>query len=607
MGTRWRGMLAPLGVPTGDGRRFLVSGVTYRELPLPLSWQRSNEPGHDTAVVVGLIDTLTIDDQAVWAEGELFDDVSRDDMPTLAQDVAEAIHLTAKRVVGPSVDPGSVEAVVVAQGSDEPLTDEDLERLYWDEIETGEPARVETLFTRYEIAGATLVPTPAFAECLPFELLTVAITAAVRTTGWDDLPLADRALEWDVDQAKARLADQAGLDTDEPDWDLYASSFLHRDEDADPQTRGAYGFCIVDVIDGERHVVPRAVFAVAGTLQGSRDGTTISQADQDTMRGVVTGIYERMAREFDDPGIVAPWVEGRAAIVAATLGPPRAYDLSAFDRPALSEITPITVVDDPDGGPRRIVGHIATHDTCHVGHRDVCLTAPVDTSGFSWFHRSHLPTGDGQTIDVGRLTYGAGQHKSCSCCGRNDDHACVSLSLAQAIAHHDAMRTLAWVRAWEDHENHAIAVAGVLADDVTDDELAALGRRKVSGDWRPVAGRLELAEILVLARETEGLPLPHARMAGRSPMALVAAGTVRSAPPTTGITIDYDRIVTEVTSGVVTALRSLHPDRDDIPDPTSDPLEAEASAVLGQIDQTFATLASTEAARLRQEIGDVLR
>ena len=118
MGTRWRGMLAPLGVPTGDGRRFLVSGVTYRELPLPLSWQRSNEPGHDTAVVVGLIDTLTIDDQAVWAEGELFDDVSRDDMPTLAQDVAEAIHLTAKRVVGPSVDPGSVEAVVVAQGSD---------------------------------------------------------------------------------------------------------------------------------------------------------------------------------------------------------------------------------------------------------------------------------------------------------------------------------------------------------------------------------------------------------------------------------------------------------------------------------------------------------
>lgn len=607
MGTRWRGTLAPLGVPTGDGRRFLASGITHRDLPLPLSWQRSNEPGHDTAVVIGLIDTIVVDDTTVTGEGELFDDVSREDMPTLAEDVAEAVHLTTKRVIGPSVDPGSFEAVLVAEGDDQPLTDESLERMYWEEIETGQPAKVETLFTRYEIAGATLVPTPAFAECLPFELLTPALTAAIRTSGWDDLPLADRTRPWDVDEAKARLADQAGIGTDDEDWDSYAAAFLYQDEDADPQTMGAYGFCVADIIDGERYLVPRAVFAVAGSLQGSRDGTTIPQDDQDTMRGVVTAMYERMAREFDDPGIAAPWVEDRAAIVAALLAPPRVYDLAAFDRPTLAGITPITVVDDPQGGPRRIVGHIATHDTCHVGHRDVCLTAPVDTSGFSWFHRESLPLADGGTVEVGRLTYGAGQHKSCACCGRNDDHACVNLSLAQAIAHHDAMRTVAWVRAWEDPENGAIAISGVLAPDIDDDALAALGRRKVSGDWRPVGGRLELAEILVLARETEGFPLPRARMVASSPMALVAAGTVTVTPPTTQVTIDYDRIVSEVTTGVVTALRAIDPDRRDMPEPADDPLADEAAAILDGIDQTLATLASGEATRLRQEIGDVLR
>ena len=73
MGTRWRGMLAPIDKPTGDGRRMAKGAFSHRPLPLPLKWQRVDEAGHDTSVVIGLMDTLTIDETAgeVWAEGEV--------------------------------------------------------------------------------------------------------------------------------------------------------------------------------------------------------------------------------------------------------------------------------------------------------------------------------------------------------------------------------------------------------------------------------------------------------------------------------------------------------------------------------------------------------
>ena len=61
MGTRWRGLLAPINKPTGDGRRMAPGAFTHRPLPLPLKWQREDNMGHDDSVVVGLMDTITID------------------------------------------------------------------------------------------------------------------------------------------------------------------------------------------------------------------------------------------------------------------------------------------------------------------------------------------------------------------------------------------------------------------------------------------------------------------------------------------------------------------------------------------------------------------
>lgn len=171
MGTRWRGLLAPINKPTGDGRRMKTGAFTHRELPLALKWQRVDDNGHDTSVVIGLMDAINIDDKAgeVWGEGELFDDQPH--LPRLSEDVAEALLLTSKKIIGPSVDPGSAEAMVVETGTDEPITEERAEELWMQAMETGEEPDLELLFVHYEIAAATLVVIPAFAEARPFELI----------------------------------------------------------------------------------------------------------------------------------------------------------------------------------------------------------------------------------------------------------------------------------------------------------------------------------------------------------------------------------------------------------------------------------------------------
>jgi hypothetical protein len=618
MGTRWRGMLAPLGTSTGDGRRFLPAGFSHRELPLPLKWQRSDEAGHDTSVVVGLVDTIDLQDDAVWGEGEFFDDLDPRDFERLLADVHEAMLLTSKKTIGPSVDPGMAEAVLVRCGEDTPITEEELDELWWNEMETGEPAPIETLFIKYEMSGATLVPVPAFKECRPFELLETvtasALTAAVRSTGWDSMGFADREAAWDGSAAEKRIADDAGIGGDSPNWDQYAAAFLYVDSEADPETKGAYGFQIVDLVEGDYRIVPRAVFAVAGVLEGARGGTTISQDDQDKMKEVVGTLYSRMADEFDDPEIQAPWMSARVALVAAmnALTEQVTYDLSAFEAPEVDGLVSISVRDG------QVFGHIATHDVCHVGIPGVCTTAPVDTSQFDRFHRYPLLASDGSLLAAGRITFGGGRFaNACGCCKGSDDHACSSLSMGGAIAHHDQMTTVAYVRAYEDLTNNAIMVAGVLAPGVGEAEISALSRGKVSGDWRSVGGDLALVEILTLARERPGFPLPRARMASGQMMSLTAAGTVGPQRSITGTAsqtplIDLDLLAAKVADqlsarGIGTPATDPDLSTDHGTTGTTDNDQAEATTIVEEIGVIFAGHDTTEARRLMREVSDVLR
>lgn len=192
MGTKFRTLLAPIGVSTGDGRRFQEGGISLDALPLPFEWARSREGGHDGAVGIGVVteaavmtvgdaikndwiaaDTvkgLSNDLSAVFGKGELFDGVDREQMPRLAEDVAEAMHLMSNGTLGPSVDLDSFQAIPVMKGSDEELTWDDIEQ-YMEEHDGQEP-EIELLISQGRVRAATLVSIPAFAETsAPLELI----------------------------------------------------------------------------------------------------------------------------------------------------------------------------------------------------------------------------------------------------------------------------------------------------------------------------------------------------------------------------------------------------------------------------------------------------
>jgi hypothetical protein len=184
MGTKFRTMLAPINRSTGDGRRFQTGGIELAPTPFPFEWVRSREGGHDGAVTVGAVQETSIasvadalaagwvtpdevktsgldkSDLAIWASGVMFDDADRDEMPTLAEDVAHSMFLIGEGTLGPSVDLDSFEGIPVREGTDEEIT--------WDDIEqaelSGEELKIELLVTQGRVRAGTLVSIPAFME-----------------------------------------------------------------------------------------------------------------------------------------------------------------------------------------------------------------------------------------------------------------------------------------------------------------------------------------------------------------------------------------------------------------------------------------------------------
>jgi len=123
--------------------------------------------------------------------------------------------------------------------------------------------------------------------------------------GKTGLTLTSREREWDNTAAEARVREWAGGE-DNINWAKYKEAHFWFDNDK-AEEFGGYKLQFADVIGGELQAVPRAVFAVAGALQGARQGLDIPEDDQDKIKTKVSGYYANMRTEFSDDTIIPPW------------------------------------------------------------------------------------------------------------------------------------------------------------------------------------------------------------------------------------------------------------------------------------------------------------
>lgn len=166
-----------------------------------------------------------------------------------------------------------------------------------------------------------------------------------------------------------------------------------------------------------------------------------------------------------------------------------------FEDPNFDGPTPISVT--PNGA---VFGHLALFNSCHIGFPGSCVKPPKNNT-YQYFHTGELETQEGDLVEVGKLTFNTG-------------HASMQDSAKTAAAHYDNTGAVAAdVRAGEDQ--YGIWVAGAIRPHLSDEDIRTFRSAPLSGDWRRIAGRLEL--VGALAVNTPGFPVPRTKV-------LVASG-----------------------------------------------------------------------------------
>lgn len=498
--TRWRTLLAPIGKPTGDKRRFAAQSLTNRDLPIPLKWQRSSEQGHTSSVVIGTCDKITYSaDGAPTGEGILFTP-DPEQLPRLAEDVAEATLLLQQKAIGPSVDLDDMEFHVLEEAVGELAGQE------------GRPA-IEV--TKGRISAATLVPIPAFAETGPsFELYEVdaepedaeSVVAAMAAVGGEET-------------GEGVLADLVG-DMDDEEFETFAALVEELDQASPDDAEFGARFAKLKAALAKKPGIydPEALAATIGRRKYGKKGFTKLR------EGVAASKVKPLAASLVSALRAAGW-SGELLddnLVAASLVAPTLPPAEWFTDPGLDKPTPITVTEDG-----RVFGHLASWNTCHTGRPGMCVTPPKSRTDYAYFHTGEVLTDEG-AIAVGRISLGGG-------------HPDTRLGFQAAVEHYDSTSTcVATVRAGQD--KHGIWVAGATVPGLSGEKVAELRRSPLSGDWRRIGGQLELVH--ALAVNSPGFPVPRGGMvasgAGEVQMGLVAASVV--AFPDPQVTFDLESV-----------------------------------------------------------------
>jgi hypothetical protein len=199
-----------------------------------------------------------------------------------------------------------------------------------------------------------------------------------------------------------------------------------------------------------------------------------------------------------------------------------------FIPPTLPGPTPLTVLETG-----QVYGHLATWGTCHIGFSDTCVSPPEGTD-YSYFHTGSVLV-DGIEVPVGQITIDTG-------------HANLSADSRAAVSHYDHTGTVA-ADICVGEDEWGIWVAGAARPDA---DLDALRSASLSGDWRLIAGHLEL--VAALAVNVPGFPIPRTAtaVAAAGQVALVASGIVEAPAPASEV-----QLVTEAVDRLVSRIDDL--------------------------------------------------
>jgi hypothetical protein len=492
------------GVRVEDGRLIRPGGLVARPCPLPLMASWTTEDDHGGAALVGRIDRVTRADDGTWTCEGTFD---------TGPVAAEAARLVAAGMLrGLSVDtiPGDVEVHVSAP-----------------EAATAGLGVWKT-FTEAERRALAKQGKALPGGGCPIEN-EAQLRDAIRAVGRATNPAAAKA-------HIKRRARALGLTKLIPEgWAIVVSG----DAPAPPAEEEAEA-------EGTSYQQSRAqVDLVTATLIGATlvphpawDGATLTltgeppaetEAEEDIGEGEPVAAAAHPADCADCAAMRA------AAQTAAAAGPSQMPAAAAppadwFTDPHLDRPTPLTVTADG-----RVFGHAARWNVCHRGIAGRCVTAPRSAAGYAHFRTGSVVTDDGTSVATGPLTVGTG-------------HATLAAGARDAAAHYDHTGTaVADVACGEDA--HGIWVAGCLRPGVSPEQVWALRASALSGDWRPIGGRLEL--VALLAVNTPGFTIAASaapevawREHGQQVTALVAAGA--TAPPAPVTHADLDALAAEV-------------------------------------------------------------
>lgn len=525
------------GRPTGDGRQFAVGSLSFGSLPQPLGYEFESAHGGDNSrvAIVGRIDRFwTVEHpdgymEARWS-GVVFPH---------KEHAAEAIEgVIDGSIGGVSVIVDSVEVDVSEQRESliarikadqgEGAPEEEMSAEEMADLMIGDGTMPVTTFNAARIRRFDMVPTPAYQEAY----------LAIGDRFYDELDDAEKKALDDCGCASGQehpvevpadeaIAASGIIDLDETSVDSrYTSLFKEPGLAFAPGTKDGPGWITHPTATARirRYWVrgkgaAKIRWGVPGDFNRCRNQLAKYVQNPEWLAGLCANMHKeaigvwpgqegggrgRHSLTASAPPMLTLITEPEAIVAAAEQGTVK--PAAAFKNPRLNGPTPLTIEGD------RIYGHLATWGVCHIGIRDMCVTAPHSTNNYAGYRTGTVLTDEGP-MAVGNITMGTG-------------HASIKANAKDAVAHYDNTGSVvADVVTGED--SFGIWFAGVLRPGLTADQVDALRASALSGDWRydMMTGNTELCA--ALAVNVPGYPIPRTIAAsGAMGGALVAAGIV---------------------------------------------------------------------------------